>query len=236
MTATDIVNFYIQNPPFEVADTIKYTQIVNQATQQTLLELSENDPIVEEKRFTTPESQDGSDYVLVDIYETIHPNFMSFIVLTPTDRVPEYLAPYVPSTILKSGSLLDILSVRDGLHLIQEATARYIQKIIFGGRKIKLKANTEYYCLFNRYRTLEEIGQADLLLFQQLLELNIFLYSYQSSLFTAEQGIRSVSISGLSVSLNVPTTESVTKALQMKKQEILSQQALNDYTGLIGHF
>jgi hypothetical protein len=128
------------------------------------------------------------------------------------------------------------MALKDGLQLIQNITAKYIQKLIYQGSKIKLLANTEYYCLFNRYRTLDEVNQSELSLFQQLFEINLFLYSYQSSLFTAEQGIRSVSISGLSVSLNVPSTESITKTLQLKKQEILSQQALTDYIGLIGHF
>ena len=234
MTATDIVNYYLNNPPFEVTDKVKYTNVINQATQQTLLELSENDPIIEEKVFTTPES--SNEYVLIDIYQDIHPNFMSFIILTPSNKIPTYLQPYIPYSSLKSGSYVELMALKDGLQLIQNITAKYIQKLIYQGSKIKLLANTEYYCLFNRYRTLDEVNQSELSLFQQLFEINLFLYSYQSSLFTAEQGIRSVSISGLSVSLNVPSTESITKTLQLKKQEILSQQALTDYTGLIGHF
>jgi len=237
MNAQDIVNYYLNNPPFEITNKIKYTQLINQTLNQTLLELSENEPIVEEKVFTTPKNNTNK-YVLIDIYNTIDERFMSFIILTPTSTLPTYLIPYLPSNIstLNSGSYVDLVALGDGLKIIQDLTTTHIQKLIFEGRKIKLLQNTKYYCLYNRYKTLTEITQKELSTFQQLFEINLLLNAYQSSIFTAEQGIRSVSISGLSVSLNVPTTESLTKTLTLKKQQILSQQALVDYSDLIGHW
>jgi hypothetical protein len=243
MTAKEVLDYYLNNPPFEIADETKWQTIMNQALQTTLIELSENDPIIEEKEFHTPKSEDeNSDYVLVDIYETIDPNLMDFIILSPKDRLHSLYPSVILSGIVNyfgsfSGlSYSDIVAVQDGIEALRSITQRYIQKIIFGGRKIKLLQDTDYYTMYYRYRNIDEITPDMMRYFTQLFEVNLFLNAYKSDVFAEEQGVRSVSLSGLSVSLNVPNTESIQKTLEQKKNQILSEIALTDYDGLIGHW
>jgi len=239
MKAKDVVDYYIKNPPFETSDLVKYQLVVNQALQQTLIEMSENEPILEEKIFTTPNSSNSDDFVLVDMYETIDERLMEIIILTPKSEMSKFMYPLIkdiPSQAIKDGSLIEIISINDGIETIRKYTQTQIQKLIYNGKYIKLLKNTEYYVLYYRYKDLDEIGVNELNSFTALFEINLFMKSYESSLFTAEQGIRSVSISGLSVSLNVPSTEQLQRTLQQKKNEILSNIALSDYTDLIGHW
>ena len=243
MTAQEVINYYKDNPPFEVTDETRWIKVLKQAVQTTLIELSENDPIVEEKEFHTPKSEDSEkDYVLVDIYKDIDERLMDFLILTPKDRLYNFY-PYPLLSRFSSyfGSLSgisysEIVAIQDGIEALRQITERTVKKIIFQGSKIKLLQDTDYYTLYLRYRTLEEIPKSMIRYFTQLFEVNLFLHSYQSQIFTEEQGVRSVSISGLSVSLNVPSTESIQRTLTQKKQEILSQIALTDYEGLIGHW
>jgi len=238
MTAEDIINYYLNNPPFEVSDQAKYQEMLHATINQTLNELSRNNPVLDEKEFHTPKPEnDNQEFVFVDIYSDIDPRWIEFIILTPKDNIPVYYAQYIPANLIRNGSVLEYIALSDGLHILKELTSTYIQKLIYQGRKIKLLPDTDYYTLYYRAKSLDELTPSDINYFQKLLEVNLLLNAYQSSLFTSEQGIRSVSISGLSVSLNVPTRESVVRALQQTKNNIISNMALTDYgDGLIGHW
>jgi hypothetical protein len=84
--ATDIVSYYNSHPPFEVSDPVKYNEVLTEAIEQTLRELSEIDPVLHETTYTTPSSSDN--YVIVDIFDTLdtedrmNKNFMSYVILT----------------------------------------------------------------------------------------------------------------------------------------------------------
>lgn len=59
------------------------------------------------------------------------------------------------------------------------------------------------------------------------------MHIYQSDIFAAEGGLRSVSLSGLSVSFNVPDAENKVNSLKKAKSEVLNNFSL-DYDGMIG--
>ena len=118
MTVQDVVNYYLNNPPFEIKDETKYQQILNEALQQTLIELSENDPILSEKTFTTSKSNDNKKYVLVDIYNDIDENAEDKIKIWQIFKDKRFLFTVIAMfmyscTEMGIASWISVLFVRD---------------------------------------------------------------------------------------------------------------------------
>lgn len=246
LQAQDILNYYAANKPFEITDDTQYLEMLTSVSDFTLLEISENDPIISEKRVTTSDSKD--DYITMNLYSDIDESFMGFIVFTPVDQLVSItghvLSYYMNapedqtaiSQAIKSNTLLDFLSVRDALYSMEEWFHLNKTKIIYDGTNIKVLPSTEYYCLYKRYRSLDEIPPPLLDPFKKLFGINLYLSIYGSDIFVSESGIRSVSISGLAISFNVSTPKAVVESLSKEKQKIMSELALiydKDTIGLI---
>jgi hypothetical protein len=241
MTSQDVLNYYLYNPPFEITDKIKYAESLQFIADHSVMELSENDPILDETKFTTDPAIANEPYVLFNL-QSLHQNFMELVALQEaTDFATtvgglcyQYGSGGVLSNTgaalnaaLQSGSVIGYLATKDALSIIEEYYETKIAKIIYGGTNIKLIPNMEYYALFRRYRTIDEIPQNLILVFKKLFAINLYLAIYQSDIFSAEGGIRNVSLSGLSVSFNVPAADMKVRQLLDEKREVLSNVAMD---------
>jgi len=273
MTYQDIINYWLNHPPIEVSDPAAYAELLNIVVQQTVRELSEIDPILEESMFETgyattlltkPFIQDMSNTttrMLTYATETdqeightllpltyIHPLLMNIIVLFDLKQPPAIINQYSElkrrlAVFLSDRhysqpiSLLDIIGYRNEYWVLKDWFSREIEKLILNSNKIKLKPKTTYYAMYNRYRTLEEMPLSLVRPFEELLATNLLIQFYNSDVFSGESTIRSVSISGLSVSFNVPDASSkqtVIMRLQEKKNSIISQLSIDYDDGEIG--
>ena len=243
LSAQDIVNYYLNHPPVDVTDQAAYQELLQIVVNTTLTELSECDPILEEKEFTTPASSDP--YVYVDLYQTIDERFMDFVVLYDKANPPIVVNQLLYNLGFSSGmhgtsgrcaSLVDIIAVKDYRCIIEDWFSKEKQKLIFQGSKVKLKSGVTYYCIYKRYRNLDELPPYLLDPFKRLLGVNLYLEFFSSNVLASESEIRSVSISGLSVSFNVPSADtrtSVVMRLKREKEEILASIAI-DYSDQVG--
>ena len=240
MTANDVVNFFMNHPPVEVTDMAQYQQILNIVVQSTVQELSENDPIVEERDLTSPSvTTPGDAVVFIDLYTDIDPNFMELIALYEKDNPPNLYHIFNRQYDIhnSNGSLIDIIADRDALYSLREWFTAKKKFIIYSGTKIKVNPDTQYHVVYYRYRTLTELPLDIITIFKRLLEINLFLQFYKSDVLSSESQIRSVSISGLSVTFNVPSAETRIQTIQRlenEKNDILSSIALNYDDGEVG--
>lgn len=250
MNQTDIINYYLANPPFEITDAVKYTNMVQFVVDTTLIEMSENDAILDEHIFTTdPPVIENDDTVLFDL-DTIT-NYMEMIALETYDNFASAAAIACNTCIsmyhtaqgvtantmqraMESGSVIAFLSVKDSMHIIDEWYKTKVRKLVYKGSLIKLRPSTKYYMLYRRYKELAELRQTDLRVFKLLFEINLQLQIYQSDTFAAEGGLKGVSLSGLAVSFNVPDATLVVGKLKKEKSRILSSAAIDyDDIGII---
>jgi len=245
VTYEDILNYYLAHPPFEITDTAGYADLLNFASNITLQEISEIYPVIEETKKTTPDSPvsiTDDNYILYDLKD-IHPNLMNLLIATPARNVSAVYESIL-SQLIRSGmqtvanrwdgSFLSLIVTGEGISIIREWASIHIKKLIFQRSKIKLLKQTEYYFLYERYRNSDEIDNYMLSDIKELFETNLMLSIYQSDIFASEGGIRSVSLSGLSVSFNVPANESKVRALQARKDAILSRLSLDYDEDMIG--
>lgn len=252
MTGQDVELFYFNNPPFEITDKVKYAEFLQFQSQLTLMELSENAPVLSETTVTSSAAVADEEVVRLDL-RTIHESFFRLILIQPTADLVNlfssdgfyqvsgrpvfgYISSTAVATAMRSNSVLNLLAVNDYIPIIEEWFASKKQYMIFDNTYIKVTPSTEYYVLFKRYKTINELVSSELRTFKSLLGLNIMLDIYQSDTFAAEGGIRSVSLSGLSVSFNVPEATSKLASLNKQKKELLASIALDysdDCVGLI---
>jgi hypothetical protein len=247
-SAAKVIEHYIRHKPFEISDETKYINFINFIAEVTVSEFSENEPIIEEKVFTTESSLVGDSYILVDIYDQIDEKLLSLILLEEysslSTSINHVFSGYIGTPVesraideaIKNGSVISFLAVRDAFHIIEEWFYLNTQKIIYGGDKVKLVPDTKYYVMYRRYRTLEEIKPKEFRTFKELFEINLMLGIYQSDTFITEAGIRNVSLSGLSIGFNFPKSETKVEKLQRRKDEILANAAMvydEDIIGLI---
>jgi hypothetical protein len=238
----EIINYYLQNPPFEIDENNKlaYQNIIEKSIKQTLLEISENDPIIDEKIFKTPEKNEENknitddNYILVDVYKTIDERFMSFIILCKKEELPQFLyrftGRYVPVNDIGKISFYSLIS-DDALYIISQYTWKIIERIFIKDRYIKLEPDTEYYTMYRRYRDYSELPPHLQRCFLELFEINLGLSYYNSYVYSSDNLFRSFSISGLSISLNPPSVERASQQLQKLKYQKLSE--CMDYGDLI---
>ena len=233
-----IVNYYINNPPFEISDALQptYIEMLSSILENTLIEYSENVPILSEFTFTT-ESTDTK----IDIYDIIDSNFMTFILFLPKVTLPNFLYKYgiaynMVADTINTGetSILNYVALSDRAHIIDEWANAKMETIVFDDVYIKVTPSTEYYTLYNRYRLSTEIQKNHQRQFTQLYDINMQVAVYNSNIFASEGGIKSVSLSGLSVSFNVPTSETYQLQLDNKKQKIFD--SLIDYNDCVESF
>jgi len=247
MTAQDILNYYLTNPPFEITDKIKYAEFLQFQADMTMIELSENKPIMSESTFTTPAATGSEEYIHYDLTE-IHEKIMELVVLDTTANIVPTIQGVCTSSLygvqdftstsidaaIKSGSLTNMIAMQDYQAIIEEWFRPRIQNMLYDGKYIKLLPETEYYAMYRRYKTMNELQQTEMRTFQRLVNMNVMLAIYQSDTFASEGGIRSVSLSGLSVSFNVPEAAGKVRDLQHAKIELLSSMALDYSDGCVG--
>ena len=127
-----------------------------------------------------------------------------------------------------------MLAMKDYLYIVEEWFAVKVKHMLYDGKFIKLVPETEYFSIFRRYKTINELQQTEMRTFQRLIDMNIMLAIYQSDTFASEGGIRSVSLSGLSVSFNVPEAAGKVRDLQAAKAKLLGSIALDYSDGCVG--
>jgi len=230
--AQRLVNYYISNPPFEISEEIQPTYIDSLAhvLEMSLIEFSENFPIISEKTVTT-----DSETTSLHIYNDIDTNFMNFILFMESTSIANFLFKYgiyYNHALQEQGmqsniSILNMVGISDKMHIIDEWASTKKDYIVFDDTNIKVSADSTYYVLYNRYRTESEIPKIHQRNFKKLFDINLLLAAYGSSLFSSEGGIKSVSLSGLSVSFNVPDVQTYQETLQKEKTAVL--ESMIDY-------
>jgi hypothetical protein len=145
-----------------------------------------------------------------------------------------YTNPISMAAAMRSNSVLNLIAINDYLPIIQEWFATKKEFIIYDNSFIKLAPGTDYYVLYKRGKSVSELKNSELKTFKDLLGINIMLDIYQSDIFSAEGGIKSVSLSGLSVSFNVPDAALKVTTLSKQKENIMSNMAMDYSDGCIG--
>jgi len=225
----DIRQYYLNNPPIEIDPTnpqlvTSYNQILDKSLQDSLREYSKFRPIFDEKIIITKKGQ----YYL-RFYE-IHELFMDFEIFEKFDKIYNTFYSYFISEyayeefevddLLKKGNLLTMIVADEIVDIYQKYFGRSKEHIVLRGNQIKVKPETKYYVLFKRYRTKYELYNDDEYYFRRLVDVNLRLGIYGSWTYFSEQGIKSVSLSGLSITFNVPDANRITKALYEEKDRI----------------
>jgi hypothetical protein len=260
LTYNQIVNYFLTHPPFTIADEAKYLDLVQYQIEMTLLELSENSPIIEEKLVTvvpsgtTPTANlatgsvtdNSGSYVWLDLYRDtnpptppappdpkrfIDPNFMSFVLFSELDPLPDLISMYVSRTVVQTaigqGNLMEIMALKDGIYVLLDRLNDKVSKFIYKDSKIKIKPNVEYYAIYRRYRKMTEIKPMEYRQFQMLLGCNVILGAYESDIFMSEDGISSFSMSGLSLSFNTPRVDERIRSVREQKDKILASMSID---------
>jgi len=250
MTGQDVETFFLNNPPFEITNKIKYMEFLQFQSEMSMMELSENDPVISEATVAPIPAVEGVDTVRFDL-KSLHNGFMELILFDQTSAIVDFFSSpsvynmtgstsfgYVSSTAvtaaLRSNSVINLVAINDYMPIIQEWFATKKQFVVFDNSFVKIAPLTEYYAMFKRYKTINELKSSEIRVFKQLLGINIMLDIYQSDTFAAEGGIRSVSLSGLSVSFNVPEATTKVRDLTKQKSDILSSMAMDYSDGCVG--
>lgn len=250
MNGQDIENYFYNNPPFEITDKAKYLEFLQFQSTMTMMELSENDPVLTESIIAPIPPEGDAEKVLFDL-KSIHENFMSLVLLYESSILPDifqnpalirmtgntgfgYIGASAITAAMRSSSVLNLMAVNDYLPIIEEWFATTREYMVFDNSFVKLLHSTEYYVLFKRYKTINELNMSEMRTFKNLFSINLMLDIYQSDIFASEGGIRSVSLSGLSVSFNVPEATSKVKDLRLQKTQLLNSIALDYSEGCVG--
>lgn len=249
MTGDDVINYFLKNPPFEITDKTKYASFLIFQSEMTMVELSENKPAISENTFTTAAAL-GEETVISHLLTDIDAKLMELIIIQDTASMAQtfqnisytnnnnfgMLSSGAVAAAMRSHSIINLLAVNEYTNIIQEWYKPIVTKMVFDNESIKLTPDTEYYALYTRYREVSSLQLSEIRTFQRLFEMNVMLAIYQSDIFAAEGGIRSVSLSGLSVSFNVPEAAKKVTDLKKEKSSLLSSIALDygdDCVGLI---
>lgn len=251
MTGQDIENFFLNNPPFEITNTAKYIEFIQFQSELSMMELSENDPVISEVTIPPVAPVNIDDTTVLFDLKTLHNGFLELIVLGKTSDIIDtfsnsaicqisgfsnfgYISSNAVNAAVRSNSVINLVAINDYLPIIQKWFSSKKEYIVFDNSFVKIAPITEYYAMFKRYKTINELKASEIRTFKQLLGINIMLDIYQSDTFASEGGIRSVSLSGLSVSFNVPEATSKVRELIKQKTDILSTIALDYSDGCIG--
>jgi hypothetical protein len=250
MTGQDVENFFLNNPPFEITDKVKYMEFLQFQSGMSMMELSDNDPIISEVTVPpVPPLVDDDETVLFDL-KTLHNEFLDLIVFSKTADLVDffssssmyqtgssgfrYIGSAAVTSAMRSNSVINLVAINDYLPIIEEWFSTKREYIVIDNSFIKITPNTEYYALFRRYKSINELRASEIRIFKQLLSINIMLDIYQSDTFASEGGIRSVSLSGLSVSFNVPEATTKIKDLTRQKTDLLANIAMDYSDGCVG--
>lgn len=250
MTGQDVEQYFFNNPPFEVTDKVKYLEFLQFQSSSTMIELSENNPVFSEATIDPIVPAGLEDRVLFDL-KSIHEGFMDLVLLYESSMLPDimqnpaiirmtgntgfgYVGSNAVTAAMRSNSVLNLLAVNEYLPIIEEWFASKKQFLIFNNSFVKLVPNTEYYTLYKRYKTINELNPSEIRTFKNLFGINIMLDIYQTDIFASEGGIRSVSLSGLSVSFNVPEASAKVRDLQKQKSEIMATMSIDYSDGCVG--
>ena len=176
----------------------------------------------------------------LNLYEEVSPNFMSFILFEEKSKLVNGVLQYInlPQYTLidacTNGTLMELIALRDGSAVLNDWFNIQVEKLVFQDNKIKVRPSVAYYTIFRRYRELGEVSPKLALQFQKLLEVNIALGCYDSDIFSTESGVRSLSLSGVSISFNQVDVGTQISKLEDKKGKLISQFALDYDEDMIG--
>ena len=250
MNGQDIELYFFNNPPFEITDKAKYLEFLQFQSKMTMMELSENNPVLSESEVAPISGIEGQEMVLFDL-KSLNENFMDLILFQEKEQIAEIfsnnsfinvaggvrfgeISSAAMTSAMRSNSVLNLLALNDYVPIIEEWFLPKKQFMIFDNSFIKILPDTAYYALYKRYKTINELNMSEMRIFKNLFGINIMLDIYQSDIFASEGGIRSVSLSGLSVSFNVPEASSKVEKLQAQKSKILDSIALDYSDGCVG--
>lgn len=225
----DLINFYLNNPPIKIDLTIpvnltSYTNILNKTKDLTLVEISQYEPIYSEIVIETKKTD-----TIISLKE-IHDKIMNVILIENIEKLKFIDLLYNRIIDLSDKPFMENLVEKVLAYEITNLYTKYFginkNKIIYENEYIKLEPNSKYYVLFTRYIEDCELNEKLLGIFNKIFEINLILNLYNSHLFfVSDYSVKSVSISGLSVSFNTPDAESSISRLNTLKQSILENLA-----------
>jgi len=215
----------LENPPFTIPSDgesfQKYSNLLDDIMMDSLYEFSEYFPITREKEIISVEN-------IIDIYNNIDSDWMDFILFVKTEELPtvyNYLTNSLGdyNLFIDESSLISLIATYDFRNIVDYWFKTEKEHLIFSDRKVKVTPDVPYYVLYSAYR-----GQLDLLPshrknFRSLAEINLERKVYSSSIQSDEQGIKRVSISGLSITFNTPEDiDKFRQSLDNKKLDLLA--------------
>lgn len=197
----DVITFFSMNPPFEISDQEKYLQKLTDISNITLDEFSECFPDIGKKVFKTPTLLE-----LEDRDEMIYPNG------TFDFNIHEEIENLLKLKYIQESSFdFSLINPKE----IDESD---LEEFIMFDEFIRLKPEQEYFCFYLKRKGIDDLKRKDIKNFFNLLEVNFILHVYNSDIFASEAGIKSVSLSGLSVSFNVSENKDIITQLRKKKR------------------
>ncbi len=226
-----LLTYYQSNPLVEIDDANlpAYIALVEKVLNDTLLEYSKYDPIYEVKEITPVNDK-------IDIYTDISPLVIDIVYFGEKEYATSDLYRFYQmhgynfsrfkySSALRnvSSSLLDLISNYESYQLLKSYFSITIERIIVGGRYITgLKPNVVYITAYTRFRTKDEIYLSNKTIFEKLFVLNLVDNMANNSKFMGDSVLKSISISGLSVSFGFPSIDETRKYIQEQKKMLLN--------------
>lgn len=213
----DIVNFYKSNPLSDLEPDLipLYHSIVDNVAQLTLIEYGTYKYVVSTK-IVTPSS------TKIDIYREIDSRIIEILYFVSLESFTKFVTTYIPWSARPRFSIIDMALSSDILYLLETYSTVTVEKHIIDGRFINnVIPGNKYYAYYHRYREKDEIPKVDLPIIKQLLELNLMENLLTHSKLLGESVIRSVSISGLSISFAFPSIEEYKRSIKEKKESLI---------------
>ena len=234
----EIYNYYLNVPIVPIDPNSQeeqtYIKVLDYVFNRTLEEYSKYFPLWKDKVINT------GDKTQLDIYQDIDPNIIpntllveeyDTILYNPT--IQRYFLNYTLYNLgkleNKPYSLLSLVVEKDFPLFLEEIFRVSKKPILFQGRYIKVEPNREYYVLYGAIRRYDkEAGQCDLTpddydRFNKLLHYNLMLEIYSNRLFYDVLGIKSSSLSGLSINFNYPQNTTIINQIKREKQELVNR-------------
>lgn len=227
---SDILNYYQNNPLAEIdnENLPAYLIMVEKTLNDTLLEYSRYKPIYETKEITPTTDT-------IDIYIDISPLVIEVIYFQEKDKLHYDLMKlnnilgYNNIRNFDKSSLLSLVANYEYYQILKEYFTVHVERQIVGGKYITpVEPNVTYIAAYTRFRTQDELTLADKTNFEKLFVLNLIDNMQSNTKFMGETVLRSVSISGMSISFGFPSVEQTRKYIQEQKNNILKSISDND--------
>ena len=215
----------------QLADVI---DVVDSAIEEAVRKYSRLVPareiLIKEWDTTDGETVDygGGELVLIDVFQKIHPLWLSFQVFDTYDNVISDV-DYLTRTQGLAGEYPELLFRIFSEEFYSEMVEKYCKSntspLIVKGRLVYVQPGVKYCIIYSRMKTLEELEEKDkdpIINLGKIYFLRRFLLS---GYFVADAGLRSVRISGIAISFDTPDRSKIFSNL-----DYLERQIVNKYT------